>query len=71
MIPHMNGLLVFIEMKQKIILFLKKEIQNGRLKKEYFSAPPILNIFLQTTYLFTFDLESAYSFMLKLSKITV
>ena len=40
MIPHMNGLLVFIEMKQK-------KNQNGRLKKAHFPVPPILNIFSQ------------------------
>ena len=34
---------VFIGKKK--LLFLKKEIQNGRLKKAHFPAPPILNIF--------------------------
>ena len=36
MIHHMNGLLVFFEMKQKKIFFLKKKFQNGRLKKRSF-----------------------------------
>ena len=34
----MNGLLVFIEMKQKKIFFLKKKNQNGLLKKTSFSS---------------------------------
>jgi hypothetical protein len=37
---------LFNKMKQKTFFFLKKKIQNGRLKKGHFPAPPILNIFL-------------------------
>jgi hypothetical protein len=46
MIPHMNAFGLFNKMKQKKKKNLKKEIQNGRLKKGHFPAPPILNIFL-------------------------
>ena len=45
MIPHMKAFCLFNKMKQ-IFFFLKKKIQNGRLKKGHFPAPPILNIFL-------------------------
>ena len=40
----MNGMLVFIEMKQKIFFFEKK-IKMADSKKPHFPAPPILNIF--------------------------
>jgi hypothetical protein len=46
MIPHMKGFGLYNKMKQKKIFFVKKKIQNGRLKKGHFPAPPILNIFL-------------------------
>jgi hypothetical protein len=46
-IPHMKAFGLFYKIKQYFLLFLKKKIQNGRLKKKgYFPAPPILNIFL-------------------------
>ena len=45
MIPHMNRLLVFIEMKQKKIYFLGKKIKMADSKKPHFPAPIILNIF--------------------------
>ena len=48
MIPHMKAKVVFIGKKQKRKKQKrKKKIQNGRLKKARFPAPPILNIFLQ------------------------
>ena len=40
---------LFNKMKQKK-KDLKKKIQNGRLKKGHFPAPPILNIFLWKFY---------------------
>jgi hypothetical protein len=45
MIPHIKAKVIFIGKKQKQIIFLKKQIKNGRLKKTHFPAPPILNIF--------------------------
>jgi hypothetical protein len=45
MIPHMKAFGLFNKMKQ-IFFFFLNEIQNGRLKKGHFPAPPILNIFL-------------------------
>ena len=39
MIPHMNGLLVFLEVKQK-------KIQMAASKNPHFPAPPILNFFI-------------------------
>ena len=47
MIPHMKPNVVFIgkKQKQKRIFFLKNKVQNGRLKKAHFLAPPILNLF--------------------------
>ena len=44
-ISHINGLLIFIEIKQKKKK-LKKKIKMADSKKTHFSAPPILNIFL-------------------------
>ena len=44
MIPHMNRLLVFIEMKQKNIYFGEK-IKMADSKKAHFPVPIILNIF--------------------------
>jgi hypothetical protein len=44
MIPHMNGLLVFIQMKQKK-KNSKEKFKIADSKKPYFPAPPILNIF--------------------------
>jgi hypothetical protein len=49
MIPHMKAFGLFDKMKQ-FLFFLKKKIQNGRLKKCNFPAPPILNIFLWKFY---------------------
>ena len=46
MIAHMNGLLVFFEMKQNNFFFEKK-IKMADSKKPHFPAPPILNIFSQ------------------------
>ena len=43
MIPHMKAFGLFVELKQFYFFFLKKKIQNGRLKKRSFiPAPPIL-----------------------------
>ena len=47
MIPHMKTKVFVIGKKQLFIYFLKKKIQNGRLKKAHFPAPSILNIYLQ------------------------
>ena len=41
MIPHMNRLLVFIEMKQRFFFLFKM----AGSKKNHFPAPPIFNIF--------------------------
>jgi hypothetical protein len=38
LIPHMKAKVVFIGKKQKQNFFLKKKIQNGRLKKSSFSS---------------------------------
>ena len=32
-------------------IFLEKKIQNGRLKKTHFPAPPILNIFHEISWI--------------------
>ena len=45
MIPHMNGLLVFIEIMQ-FFIFFEKKIQNGRLKKRSFSSSANSQYFL-------------------------
>ena len=45
MIPHMTGLLVFIEMKQKKNCWKKKKIKMANSKKPHFPARPILNVF--------------------------
>ena len=38
MIPHMKAFGLFDKMKKNFIFFLKKKIQNGRLKKRSFSS---------------------------------
>ena len=50
----MNGLLVFIEMKQKYFFFLKKKSKWPTQKndqKPHFLAPPILNIFSKISWI--------------------
>ena len=46
----MKAKVIFIGKKQKQKYFSEKKIQNGRLKKARFPAPPILNVFLQKFY---------------------
>ena len=48
--PYMNGLLVFIDMKEKKTFFEKKKIKMANSKKSHFQAPPILIFFMKKGY---------------------